>query len=211
MKASPKLHVLLLAVLGAAVSGWSQGTAFTYQGRLNLNGVPATGLYDLRFTAYAGLLSPGPVGGPLTIPAVPVTNGLFAVTLDFGAGLFSGPQRWLEIAVRTNGTASFVTLDPGQQITAVPYATHAATASNVVSGSVVKSLNNLRDDVTLTAGANVTLTPVGNSITIAASNLGGTNGPWALNGASAFYNGGNVGIGTTSPGAVLEIRAPDFN
>jgi len=211
MKAAAKLFIPFLSVIGVTLCAQAQGTAFSYQGRLNFNGIPATGLYDLRFTAYAGLLSPSPVGGPVTLPAVPVTNGLFAVTLDFGAGLFIGPQRWLEIAVRTNGADSFVTLDPRQQVTAVPYATHAATASNVVSGSVVKSLNNLRDDVTLTAGANVTLTPVGNSITIAATNVGGTSGPWALNGASAFYNGGNVGIGTTSPGAVLEIRAPDFN
>jgi hypothetical protein len=27
----------------------AQGTAFTYQGQLNDNGTPATGIYDLRF------------------------------------------------------------------------------------------------------------------------------------------------------------------
>ena len=32
-----------------------------------------------------------------------VSNGLFAVTLDFGAGAFTGVDCWLEIGVRTNG------------------------------------------------------------------------------------------------------------
>lgn len=203
-----KLHLLLLAALGTAASVQAQGTAFTYQGRLNQNGNPSTGLYDLRFTAYNAPTAPTPAGGPITIPAVPITNGLFTVLLNFGAGLFTGPQRWLEIAVRTNGAASFAVLDPRQPVTAVPYATHAATASNVVNGSVVKSLNNLRDNGSLVAGANVTLTPSGNSITIAATNVGGTSGPWALNGASAFYNGGNVGIGTATPSTKLTVTSP---
>jgi len=202
MKAVTQLSILL-AVAGMTFSAQAQGTAFSYQGRLNLNGLPATGLYDLRFTAYAGALSPGPLG-QVTLPAVPVTNGLFTVTLDFGSGLFAGPQRWLEIAVRTNGAASFVLLDPRQQVTATPYATHAGTASNVVSGSVVTSLNNLRDNVTLAAGANVSLTSSGNTLTINSSG----SGAFSLNGTNAFYNAGNVGIGSATPAARLFVVSP---
>ena len=40
-------------------------------------------------------------------PGVPVTNGLFTVTLDFGTSVFTGPARWLEIGVRTNGGGSY--------------------------------------------------------------------------------------------------------
>lgn len=204
MTASQKLHFLLLAGLGATGSVQAQGTAFSYQGRLNENGSPVTGIYDLRFTAYSGPLSPAPAGGPITRTAVPITNGLFAVTLDFGAGLFTGPERWLEIAVRTNGAAGFIVQEPRLQVMSVPYATHAATASNVVSGSVVRSVNNLRDDVSLVAGANVTLTPSGNTLTIAAPG-GVVSGPWALNGTSAYYNAGNVGIGNTTPNHRLRL------
>src|SRR5206468_10999812 len=39
---------------------------------------------------------------------------------------------------------------------------------SIASGQVVKSLNALKDDVTLTAGSNVTITPSGNVLTIAA-------------------------------------------
>jgi hypothetical protein len=59
----------------------------------------------------------------------------------------------------------------------------------------------LTDSVLLSAGANVSLTPSGNNIQISAT--GG--GIWNLNGASAYYNGGNVGIGTATPFVPLEI------
>ncbi len=204
MKALAKPHLLALLCLFVAASGQAQGTAFTYQGRLNQNGNPATGLYDLRFFVHDTPAGANSVAGPLALDGVGVTNGLFTVSLDFGAGVFTGPPRWLAIFVRTNGTVAYTNLLPRQPLTPAPYAIHAGTASNVVSGSVVKSLNNLRDNVSLIAGANVTVTPSGNTLTIAASGgVGG--GPWALNGASAFYNGGPVGIGTTTPATRLTV------
>jgi hypothetical protein len=189
--------VVLAVFLSQACETFAQGTAFTYQGRLNANGASANGSYDLRFTIYDSVGGPTSVAGPLTQNGVAVTNGIFTVVLDFGTSVFTGPARWLDIGVRTNGAATFISLTPRQPLLPSPYAIYAATASNVVNGSVVKSLNNLRDNVTLTAGANVTVTPTGNTITIAAP--GGPNGPWSVNGSSAFYNGGNVGIGTSSP------------
>jgi len=50
-----------------------------------------------------------------------LSNGLFTATLDFGPGIFTGPERWLEIAVRTNGSGNFTTNSPRQKITATPY------------------------------------------------------------------------------------------
>ena len=55
------------------------------------------------------------------------------------------------------GGGGFVALTPRQEVTASPYAIRAATAgtaTDVANGSVVKSLNSLKDDVTLAAGAN---------------------------------------------------------
>lgn len=72
----------------------------------------------------------------------PVSNGLFAVTLDFGASPFNGDARWLQIYVRTNGglTAPYTPLSPRQALTPAPYALYApnagtayATAAGVVS------------------------------------------------------------------------------
>ena len=105
----------------------AQGTAFTYQGRLNDGASPANGIYDLMFSLF-GLNSGGAaITGPLTNTAVTVNNGLFVVTLDFG-NQFPGTNRWLEIGVRTNGGAAFTTLNPRQALTAAPY---AITANNV--------------------------------------------------------------------------------
>jgi hypothetical protein len=82
-------------------------------------------------------------------------------------------------------------------------------AGEIASGAVVKSLNGLRDGVTLAAGPNVTITPAGNTLTLAAAGPDGT-GPWALSGTSAYYQGGNVGIGTSNPLRTLQIGAsPD--
>src|SRR5450631_4307399 len=97
----------VLVAFGATESLSAQGTAFTYQGQLNNGGSPAGGNYDLRFAIYDAVANGNAVSFPLTNSAVTVTNGLFTTTLDFGMGIFTGASYWLEIAVRTNGTAGF--------------------------------------------------------------------------------------------------------
>src|SRR5437016_1642623 len=96
-----------LLLLGLAL-GWvnptlAQMTAFSYQGRMAENGVPANGLYDLGFTLYDSPRNGRIVAGPVISPTVPVSNGLFTVVIDFGATPFAAANRWLEIAARTNG------------------------------------------------------------------------------------------------------------
>jgi hypothetical protein len=49
-----------------------------------------------------------------------VSNGLFTVTLDFGSE-FNGADRWLELAVRTNGGVAFTALTPRQAVMPTPY------------------------------------------------------------------------------------------
>ena len=110
----------------------AQGTAFTYQGQLVSGGAPANGSYDLTFTLFDAGADGDLIAGPLTNSATAVSNGLFTVTLDFGAGVFTGTTYWLEIAVETNGGSGFTTLAPRQQVTPTPYAIFANTASNVL-------------------------------------------------------------------------------
>src|SRR5208283_4882734 len=74
----------------------AQGTAFMYQGQLQNNGSPASGTYNLTFTLFNTNSGGTPVAGPVTNANVAVTNGLFAVLVDFGPGVFTGQSNWLQ-------------------------------------------------------------------------------------------------------------------
>jgi hypothetical protein len=114
---------LLATLLGVAFTAelHAQTTAFTYQGQLTDNGIPASGIYALQFTVYDLDAGGSLVAGPITNSPTTVSNGLFTVKLDFGPGVFDGSDRWLEIGVATNGGGSFSTLAPRQHITSAPY------------------------------------------------------------------------------------------
>src|SRR5262245_31464958 len=107
MKSKAQTLVFALVVLSfGGRAAFAQGTAFTYEGRLTLSGVPAEGDYDFRIAVYDALSGGTVSGGPITNSPVAASNGLFMVTLDFGAGVFTGDARWLDIGVRTIGSAS---------------------------------------------------------------------------------------------------------
>ena len=135
------MNRILLFVCGAILltlvdSGFSQGSAFLYQGQLAANGSPANGSYDFTFTLFqAG----APTAGTLTNSATAVSDGLFSVALDFGPAVFNGSDLWLQIGVRTNGGAGFTLLAPMQPILPSPYAIMAGAANtantaNALSG-----------------------------------------------------------------------------
>jgi hypothetical protein len=185
----------------------AQGTAIGYQGRLNDGGLPATGLYDFTFHVFDaevdGTDLAGPLG-PLPYDAVPVTNGLFNVSLDFGPDIFSGPARWLEITVRTNGVGDPSLLAPRTPLLPTPYAIFADKAGAVASGTLTaEQLNSggvppavgqfLSYD-----GANFLWRDRG----VVEGNL------WLPNGTDAYYNGGKVGIGTPTPANKLTVYTP---
>jgi hypothetical protein len=113
----------------------AQGTsAFTYQGRLELPDGPATGAYQMVFGLYDAPSGVGLRAGPLT-NSVAVTNGLFTTQLDFGAN-YGIASLWLEIRVRTNGSAlAHTILAPRQRLTPVPYAVYASRAGDLQQGA----------------------------------------------------------------------------
>lgn len=124
--------MLLGAVLAVAQpQAVAQGTAFTYQGRLNQDGAPANGLFDLRFALYDSTNLPGGLlAGPVTNASVAVSNGLFTTALNFG-NVFTGASNWLDIAVSASGSNSFTALLPRQPLTPSPYAIFAGAAAAV--------------------------------------------------------------------------------
>src|SRR5579859_6471782 len=201
MKTKLTLFVPLLLVLGGLDPAQAQSTAFTYQGRLNFSGAPVSGNYDFQFAVYDASAAGKLIAGPVNVSSVNVSLGLFVTRLDFGPGVFTGPGRWLQIGFRSAGNGNFISLDQRLELTSSPYAIRAQTASvadTLTAGAVVKSLNGLHDDVTLAAGANVTLTPNGNTITLSAVG-GGGGGVWSVNANNAYYTAGKVGIGTSTP------------
>jgi len=55
MKANFKLIAIIELFFAIGLAAHAQGTAFTYQGRLNDGANPASGIYDLRFAIYDAL------------------------------------------------------------------------------------------------------------------------------------------------------------
>jgi hypothetical protein len=116
----------------------AQTTAFTYQGSLNTSGTPANGNHDFEFALFDAASGGAQLGGTQTRPAVAVTNGTFAVTLDFGNS-FPGAGRFLEIRVRTSGGGAFTPLAPRQPVNSAPYAINAAQLGGVAASEFVQS------------------------------------------------------------------------
>src|SRR5688572_10984032 len=119
----------------------AQDSAFTYQGRLNDGANPANGLYDMQFSLFDSATNGNPVGTPITVSPVVVSNGLFVASLDFGLAPFDGSPRWIEIAVNA------VTITPRQPIAVTPYALHAMNAASLTavgSGPLDLSVNGQR-------------------------------------------------------------------
>ncbi len=106
------------------------GTAFSYQGQLQQNGVPVTGACDFRFDLWDAATGGAHIGGAQTKTNVAVNNGVFTIPdLDFGLAAFNGDARWLELAVGCpSGNGSYTTLGPRQALTATPYALYSKTS-----------------------------------------------------------------------------------
>lgn len=193
--------ILMLALAGHCEAA-PMGTAFTYQGKLNDGGLPANGSYDFFVVLMNGPFGAGSiVSGPVYVDAVPVNNGLFTMNLDFGAGVFDGVARWLNMHVRTNSNpldrTGYELLLPWQEVKPAPYSLYAArvapasidtaalapaavTADEIADGAVVRSVNGLTEMLTLAAGPNISLATAGNTLTI--SGTGGGLPAWLLGG-----------------------------
>jgi hypothetical protein len=163
------LGLLVVTTLNPDLPVRAQGTAFSYQGNLQDGGHAASGSYDLTFTVFDALTGGSVVAGPATNSAVGISNGLFAVTLDFGSSAFRlGAARWLEIGARTNGAAGFATLSPRQKFLATPYAITAGNLTGTVGNSQLAN-----NSLAVNAGAGLGgggVVPLGGSTTL--SNLG---------------------------------------
>ncbi len=123
-----KLLIISLLVCGACIAtAFGQTTSFTYQGKLTDSSVAANGTYQMQFGLYDGTNLQ--IGSTITNASVQVVNGIFTVTLDFGAGAFPGASRFLQIAVFSTATNQYVPLTPKQAMTSAPYSVRSLNAS----------------------------------------------------------------------------------
>jgi hypothetical protein len=127
---------LSLALLCTTATN-AQTTAFTYQGRLTDNSMPASGTYNMQFKLFDAAGDNNQIGSTITNPDVPVTNGVFTVSLNFGASAFAnGSPRFLEITVGNS------LLSPRHPVTSVPYAVRALKANSADNATnAVSALN----------------------------------------------------------------------
>jgi len=190
------------------------GTGFTYQGRLIKDAAPFTGTADLLFRLYDDATLGDQVGTDVSLVAVPVTDGLFTVELDFGT-VFDGTALWLAVHVLTDGDPDFTTLEPRQLLAAAPYALHAL---NAPSGGGSSFWTQSAGDLTYSGGGVGVLAgsspfASGKGVFIeGGSTIGGLVFAYNYDAGSTLplllnSPGGNVGVGTVSPGARLDVAA----
>ena len=180
--------MLLGAAFLAAVlqpnPGLAQGTAFTYQGRLEAGGQPYTGWAEFQPTLWDA--ASGGTQVAVNTPAqvvVPVTNGLFVLPLDFGTN-FPGADRWLQLEVRTN-IGPFTLLTPRQKLTPTPYAITASSLSGRLQASQLTG-------------------------TLPSTNLAGTySGAVTFNNPANSFSGNGAGLTGLNAGALSSGTVPD--
>jgi hypothetical protein len=135
-----RLTVSLIAAAATAASVLpAPAQPVSYQGRFTDNTQTPVGDYQLRFTVYDSVSGGNPVGSALTrsVTMAASDEGIFSFQdLNFGPGVFTGPLRWLEIAVSENGEP-FTALSPRQPLNPTPQAIYAEKSGTTLHDAFV--------------------------------------------------------------------------
>ena len=202
----------LLSTLTTGARAAALGTAITYQGRVDRNGIPSSDTYSMIFRLFDAASAGSQVGPTLTLGGVIATNGLFSTSLDFGPGIFTGQALWLDVQVKGSADAAYTGMTSRQPISAVPYALYA-----VNGGTGASQWTSNGPDLTYSAGA---VGVLGSSSPFAAGKGVFLEGGSASFGSVFAFNydsftplnlvlnspGGNVAVGTLTPGAKLDVN-----
>lgn len=194
-------------------------SAFSYQGSLKNAGAPANGNHDFEFRLWDAASGGAQVGATVQLNGVAVTNGIFAVTLDFG-DQFPGTIRFLEVRVRPTGTGAFTPLTPREVIKAVPYAVTSlnsvklgGVAANQYVTTTTGGANFIQNTTTQQASSNFNISGFGIANVFRASTQFdiGTSHALSMPGTDNIFAGGGAGqANTTGIGNSFFGRAAGF-
>jgi len=156
-----------------------------------------------------------PSGNTITISSTGGSGGGTVTQVNTGSGLTGGP-------ITTTGTVSIANdgvtnpMLQNNSVTSNKILDGTITATDIGTTQVVKSINTIKDNVTLVAGSNIAITPSGNNLTIS-STTGGVGGSGTADyipyffgattlGNSILYQSTNrIGINTTTTDYTLNL------
>jgi hypothetical protein len=156
------LAATLIAAAAFRGGGQPVDSTFTYQGQLRNAGQLVNGSVDVRFTLWDSDVGGTQIGNTNSFTNYPLTDGRFALGLNFGNGAFNGDQRWVQVEFRSPaGVGQYLTLNPRDKIMATPYALYA------LNGTASQWDYNPKTQA-LTAAANVSKVGIGTTTPTAA-------------------------------------------
>jgi hypothetical protein len=245
------VRVISMAIAFAIASAMAFGQIprnLSYQGVLTdtLGNPKPDGLYVFTFKLYA--VATGGSALWMEAKSLDVKGGLFYTLLGdvtpFPSSFNFNGQYWLgiepdagpELSPRVQlastgssfyaegaDSARVAATIPDGVVTTDKLGDDAVTGAKIASAQVVRSVNTLKDDVTLAAGSNISITPSGSTLTIAS--VGGGSGDVSgtgLAGQISFWTGMStiggdselfwdstnkrLGVGTSSPNAPLHAQ-----
>jgi len=161
-------------------------SSFVFEGRLGT----LSGSFDFQWRMFDSLTG-GTQVSPIVaaVSGLPVDSGEYRVIFGkFGADVFNGDARYLEVKFRTHTTntnAPFTTQSPRTLLSAVPYALNAVSAWNIKGNAGTSS------------GTNFLGTTDASSLVVKTNNVERLR----------VDTSGNVGVGTSGPIAKLEASS----
>lgn len=226
-----------VAILSSNIFSQAIPKQINYQGVLkDASGNILTGNFTMTFNIYNDPVGGSALW--TEIQPVSVASGLFNVQLGSVTPITAVPFDRIHFLGITIGTESELTpriqLNPSPYsfmsmnvldniVTTNKIQDGAVTGLKIGSNEIVKSFNGLKDSINLVAGSNTTIIPSGNDLIISASGGGsGTIGgsgttnyvplfsdATTLSNSVLYQTGGNIGIGTITPSAKLELSGSD--
>ena len=209
--------LILIVFVARAASAQAPGM-MNYQGYLtDTGGTPLSGTYNMTFSIHDSNTGGGELWSETQL-GTPVSDGLFSVLLGetnpLDASVFAG-EAWLELEV--DGEL----MTPRVRVVSVGYSFVAAVAYKAAADSVDSAAITDGEIANADLSATAAIAPSkfanagaadgevlkwsdADSMWKPAADAGGV-GVWTVSGNDVYYDVGNVGIGTTTPGAKLEV------